>query len=135
MNFFDFLFFFGPLSNFLILHESSSHVETSLITNRRQCILKPSPLTIEFDVVKNIDSCGQPISIRKVLESENFRLFSFPVDLFWRIRISLTLSLSIISLNFDSFSFALNYSRIYIDDFFFYAWLEVLLRYLLDWRR
>lgn len=56
MQLFNLVFFLAPLPELLLLHELAPEVETGLVGNRRQTILKPLFFAIEFYLIEFFDA-------------------------------------------------------------------------------
>ena len=101
MHLLDLILFLGPLPHLLVFHQFSSEVETGLVGNRWKCIVEPSSLPVQLDIVKDIDSGRQPIAIRKVLQGQYLWFFPLPVNFLRRVWVGLALGFPVVSLDVD----------------------------------
>ena len=106
------IFFLRPFPHLLVLHQSTPHVEASLVRNGRQSILKPSTLAVQLNVVEHIDCCGQSVAIRKMLKTQYLWFIAFSVNFFGRVGVSLAVRFPVIRLNLYLFSCCLTRGKV-----------------------
>ena len=103
MHLFDFVLLLGPFSDFLVLHQLSPQVEAGLIRNRWKRILKPVSLSVQLNIVQDINRSRQAVAVGQMLEGQHFRFFALTVYLLRRIRVRLALGFSVVRLHIDLF--------------------------------